>query len=399
MNRWLFLLGYVLLVTCTQVVWLSFAPMTDRVATDLGVSVTQVGWLSAIFAGVYILLGFPVGRWLDTHFRKALAFGAICNAVGAAVRVLAPEQFAVQLAAQFLLAVGQPFVVGAVSALAIRYFPPQERPKVIAAGSAGFFVGVMLASVSVPILYGRGGLPLVLLAHAIPTVLAAFWVLLALRTPPTYNERLPDETARGQGWAWLWQDKLLLKLAALLFVGFGLFSALSTWLEPLLGHFGIGAATTGNLLGVLVVGGILGTATLPVVAAARDWRKEIIGVALLFTVLVLGLLANVHQSLALAFVLGTGGFFLLSCLPIILEWAEGRVAAAHQGAAAGFLMCVGNAGSLSLTLLVGSVVERSANSALVILCGAASLGLLVLNTVPKTSSPRPPFNKSESVSK
>lgn len=170
--------------------------------------------------------------------------------------------------------------------------------------------------------------------------------------------------------------------SALLFVGFGLFSALSTWLEPLLGHFGIGAATTGNLLGVLVGGGILGAATLPVFAAARGKRKETIGVALLLAALTLSLMTAFHQPLVLALLLGLGGFFLLSCLPIILEWAEGRVSAAHQGTAAGFLMCVGNAGSLSLMLLVGSVVEHSVGSAFIILGGAAISGLLVLNTVP-----------------
>lgn len=325
MNRWLILGGYMLLTACTQLVWLSFAPITDAAAHDFGASVTQVGWLSAVFAGVYLLLGLPTGRLTDTHFSRALGFGAICNALGDGVRLLAPHNFAVQLLGQVILAVGQPFVVNAMSALAVRYFAPQERPKAIAAASASMFVGVLLASLSAPLLYDAGGLPLVLGLHALPTVLAALWVLLALRTQPTYDERSAADTG---GWAWLTRDRLLHKLGLLLFVGFGTFSALSTWLEPLL--------------------------------------------------LTLGLLALGQTVGLLALALGVGGFFLLACLPTVLEWAEEHVGAGKQGLAVGFLMLVGNAGSLALMLGVGSLVEQHPKLALGLLALPVLLGLVML---------------------
>lgn len=374
MNRWLILGGYMLLTACTQLVWLSFAPITDAAAHDLGASVTQVGWLSAVFAGVYLLLGLPTGRLTDTHFSRALGFGAICNALGAGVRLLAPHNFAVRLLGQVILAVGQPFVVNAMSALAVRYFAPQERPKAIAAASASMFVGVLLASLSAPLLYAAGGLPLVLGLHALPTVLAALWVLLALRTHPTYDERSAADTG---GWAWLTRDRLLHKLGLLLFVGFGTFSALSTWLEPLLPK-GISATTSGNLLGGMVVGGIMGAATLPVWAAARGQRWSVLLCALLLTLGLLAVLALGQTVGLLALALGVGGFFLLACLPTVLEWAEEHVGAGKQGLAVGLLMLLGNAGSVALMLGVGSLVEQHPKLALGLLALSVLLGLVML---------------------
>ncbi|MDO4245559.1 MAG: MFS transporter [Deinococcus sp.] len=386
MNRWVILLGYLLLTACTQMVWLSYAPVTHGAAAQMHVTVSQVGWLSAVFAGIYLVLGLPAGHWLDKSFRHALGFGAVATALGATLRVLAPDSFAVQMAGQLILAVGQPFVLNAMSALALRHFPAHERPRAIAAGSASLFVGVLLASVTAPALYEAGKLATLLTAHAIPTVVGAIWVLLSLRTPP--NSATSEELGQAAqsiqpGWAWLGRDRLLQKLAGLLFVGFGLFGAISTWLEPLLGHQGISPGTAGNLMGLLVVCGILGAAVLPVVAAARGWRREFLLASMALTGLMVIALGTVQHLSALALGVGLGGFFLLACLPIVLEWAEEHVDASRQGRAVGFLLAAGNAGSLVLMLLVGAFVEQSAPVAVALLAAAVALGAVLTLGLPR----------------
>lgn len=52
-------------------------------------------------------------------------------------------------------------------------------------------------------------------------------------------------------------------------VGYGVFGALSTWLEALLKHHGVSALTSGELLGGLVISGIVGSVTLPVYARPK----------------------------------------------------------------------------------------------------------------------------------
>ena len=88
MNRWLILAGYALLTASTQLLWLTYAPIAKESVGALHTSVGNIGWLSAIFQLIYLLLALPTGRWLDRHFPAALApvmgvvaFGLLLNAV------------------------------------------------------------------------------------------------------------------------------------------------------------------------------------------------------------------------------------------------------------------------------------------------------------------------------
>lgn len=394
MNRWLILLGYMLLTMGTQVAWLSYAPITTAVAQDLHSSAGMVGLLSAIFSAFYLLLGLPTGHMADRHFKRTLALGAGLNMVGVAIRVLAPHSFAVQMLGQLVLAVAQPFVVNAITGLAVRYFPEEDRPKAIAAGSASMFMGVLLASLTSPVLYDAGGLLLVLLVHGLVVILGGAWTLLALRTPPIYDKQHASadvfagqtptaKAVTSDGLGWLWRDSLLWKLGGLMFVGFGVFSALSTWLESLLKHHGINAVTSGNLLGGMVIMGILGSSLLPVFAAARGQRWSALLASFLVTLGLLGILAATSSVPVLAIALALSGFFLLACLPLVLEWAEGYVVAKHQGATVGFLMLAGNTGALILMLLVGAFVEEGLTVPLVVLALTMLLGVGVVLSLPR----------------
>lgn len=385
MNRWLILAGYALLTASTQMVWLSFAPITSASAADMHVSVEQIGWLSAIFAGLYVLLGLPAGRWLDSHFSRALGFGALLNAAGVLLRLAAPTNFTVQLIGQLLLAAGQPFVVSAVNGIAARYFEPAERPTAIAVGTASMFLGVLLASLSAPGLYAAGKLPLVLLVHAIPTIIGAIWLMLALRTPPTQSAHAEEQ---GSGIAWVLKDGLMWKLAALLVVGYGVFGALSTWLEALLKHHGVSALTSGELLGGLVIGGIVGSVTLPVYAAAKNRRHAVLVGAMLISLAMLAGLAFNLGVLWFAAWLVLGGFSLLACLPIVLEWAERHAGSSHQGVAVAFLIMAGNVGSLVAILALGGVIASGVTAPLAMLAVLVAAGLGVVAVLPRESTGR-----------
>lgn len=76
----------------------------------------------------------PAGRWLDLRFERALTFGALLTAVGAALRLAGPATFGWVLAGQFVIAAGQPLVLNSITKLAGRYFPAPERTAAISAG-------------------------------------------------------------------------------------------------------------------------------------------------------------------------------------------------------------------------------------------------------------------------
>src|ERR1039458_2002979 len=89
-SRWLVLGGFSLLVACTQLLWLTFAPITTQAHHALGVSEGAIGDLAVINPLMYVLLALPTGRWLDRRFGRALSAGALLTAGGALLRLAGP---------------------------------------------------------------------------------------------------------------------------------------------------------------------------------------------------------------------------------------------------------------------------------------------------------------------
>ena len=349
--RWWVLGAYALLAAATQMLWLSFAAVDTDTARLLHVDVGTVGDLAAIFPGVYIVLALPTGRWLDARFGQALTAGALLTGGGALVRLVDPTSIGWQFAGQAVIAAGQPLVLNAINKLAARHFPREERALAISAGTAALFLGILVAVLSAAPLLQAGGLGLLLGVQAVIGVAAAAGILVALRVPAAAG----GEPLVGASLRWLLGDRLLWLLAGLVFIGMGVYNAVATFLQPVLDHFGDGAAA-GGLVAVRTFAGIAGAAVLPSLAASRDRRRTVLLAALAMTILAFPMLALVHQVYWAGAWLFAEGFLLLAALPIVLEWAEVHAGPGRQGSAVGFLMMAGNLGGLVLVLATQVVI-------------------------------------------
>ena len=127
--RWALLAAFAALVASTQVLWLSFAPVTTRAADALGVSEGAIGDLAVVNPVLYVLLAIPAGRWADRRFGLALSTGAGLTAAGALLRAVNPDSYGWALAGQVVLSVGQPLVLNATTKVAARWFPATERTR------------------------------------------------------------------------------------------------------------------------------------------------------------------------------------------------------------------------------------------------------------------------------
>ena len=101
------MVAFAAVVACTQMLWLTFAPIDTDVARDFGVSKNAIGWLAQVFPLLYVVLALPAGLALDRWFRGTLAGGAALTAFGSLVRLVSAT-FAWALAGQLLIAVAQP---------------------------------------------------------------------------------------------------------------------------------------------------------------------------------------------------------------------------------------------------------------------------------------------------
>jgi predicted MFS family arabinose efflux permease len=376
MNRWLVLAGYGLLAACTQLLWLSYAFIETPTHRTMGVSVSAVGDLAAIFPLLYVVLALPFGKWLDLSFERALGLGAMLTGAGGLIRLIGPDSFWWALIGQLVIAAGQPLVLNAITKIAARYFPRHERTAAISIGSVSLYLGILAAALSARPLFNSGGLRLVVLVHGLVAVVAAAWMLAALRTPPSFRGDPSVAVTLG----WLKRDRFIWVLGGLLFVGIGIFNALATWLEPILGHFHHGSAS-GYLFAVLTGAGILGAAVLPEAAAKRDRRRTMLQVTVGVTAVAFGAIALWHGVVFIGIVLFIEGFVLLAALPVVLDWSELHTGPERAGAAVGFLLLAGNLGGIVLLLVVQGVIGNPYAS-LGVLIAAALAGLILTSRLP-----------------
>jgi hypothetical protein len=93
--RWIVLSAFVLVGCMTQILWISFAPITSAAAKFYGTSVLNIGLLSMVFMVVYILVVLPSAWVIDTWgFKTAVGIGAVLSAVFALTRGIFASNFA-----------------------------------------------------------------------------------------------------------------------------------------------------------------------------------------------------------------------------------------------------------------------------------------------------------------
>jgi len=366
-----------------QMLWLTFAAITTDTAHHYRVSVTAVGWLSEIFPLLYVVLAIPAGALLDRHFRPALGAAAALMAAGACIR-LGGDRFLWAIAGQITIAVAQPVILSAIGLLAGQYLVERDRANGIAVGSAGNFVGMLIALGLGPALGAHGHLERLLAVEAALALIPVAGLAFALRRPGhATGERaaIAGSAARA-----LWQLPELRTLCSLVFLGFGIFVALATWLQTLLHHDGVSDTTAGVLLVAMVIAGVVGCATLAPVVSQR--RRERAYMLVTVAVTTTGcLVCGASTSLALrAVMLVAIGLLLLSALPIVLTGAE-RLAGPLAGTAGAIVWMAGNLGGLVIAVLVQVLVHHTFG-AFGALAAVALLGFPLASRLPRVQNRR-----------
>jgi predicted MFS family arabinose efflux permease len=367
---WRVVLAYSLVAAGTQVLWLTYAPIDTASADYYGVSTGAIGWLAEIFPLLYVVLALPAGRLLDRSFRPVLAGGGALVAVGGLLRLGGPT-FAWALAGQAAVAVAQPVVLNAVGKLAADYLPEDERPAGIAVGAGAGFAGMLVALALGPTLGGHGQIERLLIVEAAIAVVCALVLAWALRAPaPGELGELAGEEGVRPGAApaavgvergavrRLWALTEMRTMAGLVFVGFGVFIALTTWLQTLLEPAGVSEQGAGALLAGMLVVGLVGCALLPPWLARRGAEPAFMRAAVLTAVGGPALLGLLTPTPIRAVVIVAMGFVLLPALPVVLTAAERLAGVAQAGTAGAIVWLAGNLGGLVVALVVQALVHH-----------------------------------------
>ncbi len=369
-SGWRVVIAYGLVCAATQVLWLTYAAITTETARHYGVSVGAVGWLAEIFPLLYVVLAIPSGILLDRWFRPVLAGGGLLVALGGLLR-LGGDTFAWAMAGQVTVAVAQPVVLSAVSKLAGEYLPVEERAAGISLGSAGGFVGMLIALLLGPTLGGHGHIERLLVVEAVLAGLPALALAVTLRRPgheSTEHAAIVGNAARA-----LWALPSMRTLCGLVFVGFGIFVALATWLQTLLQPSGVSETAAGALLVAMVVAGVVGCAVLPPLVARRGIERNFMRAAVIVGCVGCVALGVIPSLAGRAVVIVAMGLMLLPALPVILTSTE-RLAGSAAGTAGAIVWMAGNLGGLVVALLVQVLVHHPM-AAFIAMAAVSLLGL------------------------
>ena len=379
--RWVVLGVFMLVAAVNQLAWITFAPITSQAAAFYGVSDLEIGLLSLVFMAVFIVMSFPASWVIDTYgIRVGVGVGAALTGGFALLRGLVPGDYAWVLGAQIGIAVGQPFILNAVTKTAARWFPARERATAAGLGMLAIYLGILVGLILTPALVASTSLPTALKAYGIAAVLfaAAFFALVRERPPtPAGSE---ERSLVLDGLKTILHDRTFLLLVLLFFIGLGAFNAATTWIEDIVRPRGFTSAQAGWVGGVILAGGILGAIVLPALSDRLGKRVPFMLIALSGAVpglLGLALLESYGLLLLSAFVFG---FFLLSSGPIGFQYAAEITHPVPEGTSNGLLLLAGQVSGI--LFIVGMDVLKapgtgSMTSSLLILTGLLVLCLLI----------------------
>ena len=340
--RWMVLLAFVIIAVMTQVLWITFAPITSAAAQFYNTSDLMIGLLSVSFMIVFIFVFFPSAYVIDTWgFKKAVGIGAILTAVFGLSRGIFASNFTLVLISQIGIAIGQPFVIGAITKIAARWFPIEERTTASGFGTLALYLGPLLAMLITPLLVLRIGIARMLLAYGIVSAAAAvFFLLVAREHPPTPAG--PDErTLMLDGFKSMLRQRDFIFLLIIFFVGLGMFNSVSTWIEDIIRPRGFSISQAGVLGGLMLLGGIIGAVIISIISDQSRHRKPFIIMALIG--LIPGLIGMTYiTSYWLLLLSGFAfGFFLLSAGPVGFQYGAELTHPAPEGTSNILLLVVG----------------------------------------------------------
>jgi cyanate permease len=382
--RWVILLAFMLSVAFNQLLWITFAPITGRAAQYYHVSDLSIGILSMSFMIAYLIVSIPASWVIDTYgFRVAVGIGAALTGIFGLMRGLVASNYTLVLIAQIGIAVGQPFILNAVTKVAARWFPLQERATAAGFGSLAIYLGILVGMALTPAITLQLGISSMLLIYGSGALLAGIIFLFAAREYPPTPPGPADQEERAlmfDGLKQALRKGNFLLLMFIFFIGLGVFNAVTTWIEDIVRPRGFSIAQAGYAGGLMILGGVVGALTLP--AVSDHYRKRVPFIVLALAGAIPGLvgITYAHSSFWLmlsAFVLG---FFLLSSGPIGFQFGAEIARPTPEGTSNGLLLLMGQISGIVFIFAMDSFKDASTGSmttSLLILIGLMLVSLLV----------------------
>ena len=381
--RWVILLIFMLAVAFNQLLWITFAPITGSAAAFYGVSDLSIGLLSMVFLIAYVFVSIPASWVIDTYgFRVAVGIGAGLTGIFGLMRGFWASSYTLVLIAQIGIAIGQPFILNAVTKVAARWFPMQERATASGFGSLAIYLGILAGLALTPFVSLHVGIAEMLLLYGVGAFIAGVIFITTAREYPPSPPGPPGEEERAlmfDGLKLVMRKRDFLLLMLIFFIGLGIFNSVTTWIEDILRPRGFSNTQAGIAGGLMIAGGVLGALILPAFSDRYKHRVPFILLALTGAIPgLIGITVSTSYSVLLvaAFLFG---FFLLSSGPIGFQYGAEIARPTPEGTSNGLLLMMGQISGIIFILGMDSFKTPNTNSmtpSLLVLIGLMVFSLL-----------------------
>ncbi len=367
--RWVILSVFMIISFVIQLQWLAHA----AVARPAGVyykgqfnpdSFFNIDFLAMVYMLVYILISIPASYVIDTYGIKiGIGTGAIIAGISGLVKGIYADNFQVIVAAQIGLAIAQPFVLNAVTALSVRWFPLRERGLAAGLAILSQYLGIIFAMLVTPLFIGThpdkpsygNGFPHMLMVYGWLTAGAAILTLLFLKEKPPTAPAADDLIRHPffKSIKYILRQKDMILLLFVFLIGLGIFNAISSMTDAISANLHV-KDSNGLIGGLMLIGGIAGALIIPPLSDKFRMRKRFLVICTVGALPgVLGLsitgyfvhdiTLTYHIALASAFILG---FFIMSAGPVGFQYAAEISYPASESISQGLLLWVGQISGL-----------------------------------------------------
>ena len=377
--RWVVLGVFMFINLTIQMLWITYAPITGLAAEFYGVTDLQIGFLAMTFMIAFIPLSIPVSWVIDTYgFRVAVGIGAVLMAVFGLLRGFAGESYSLVLWGTVGIAIAQPFLLNAWTTVPAKWFPVESRATAVGLVTLANLIGTALGMVLTPILVETMSIATVQLIYGgITAFSSVLFLLLARETPPTPPCE-PGEETRAlmlDGLKHALKIKPFWFYLLVSFIGLGIFNGLTTWIEAIIRPRGFTPTDAGTLGALMIVGGLIGAVALPALSDKQGKRQRFLILAFVGAIPGLVGLTFATSSTLLFGSAALLGFFLVSALPIGMQYAAEITYPTPEGTSNGLIQLFGQGAVVFVFVMEAMKSSDGSFTPSLVL----SIGLLVLS--------------------
>ena len=379
--RWVVLGVFMFINLTIQMLWITYAPITGLAAKFYGVTDLQIGFLAMTFMIAFIPLSIPVSWVIDTYgFRLAVSIGAVLMGIFGLLRGFAGTNYSLVLWSTVGIAAAQPFLLNAWTKVPANWFAIEERATAVGIVTLGNLIGTAIGLVLTPILIETISIPTVQLIYGgIAAFSSVLFILLARETPPT-----PPGPAGSEVRALMLDGlKHALKVRPfwfgliVSFIGLGIFNGVTTWIEAMIRPRGFTPTDAGTLGALMIVGGVIGAVVIPALSDKQHKRQRYLYVA--FIGAIPGMIGLTFATTAwLLFTSAFAmGFFLVSAMPIAMQYAAEITHPTPEGTSNGLMQLTGQGAVVFVYIMEALKTSNGSFTPALLL----AIGLLILSTV------------------